>query len=257
MAVHDLATTHRGSRRPRRRRPNSPRSRRRRPRPADAERASGIRDARPLTCIAFARVSLAGCSLVRPQASRRTARTIPSGSAVPQLPPDVLSIPDAVPQYEPRWQRGNPPFYEVFGKRYYVHGHRRRLRRARHGVLVRAGIPRRIHVDGRALRHVCHDGRAQDAAASPRMPRSPTCATAARWWCASTTAGPSSATASSTCRTRPRPSSTCSLQGTAPVEVRVITPRAAPGSAAPPVLPARRPARRPPPPVSRWSMRPR
>jgi rare lipoprotein A len=32
----------------------------------------------------------------------------------------VLSIPDAVPRAEPRGTRGNPPFYEVFGKRYYV-----------------------------------------------------------------------------------------------------------------------------------------
>ena len=45
---------------------------------------------------------------------------MPSGSSVPQLPPDVLAVPDAVPKYEPRGRRGNPPFYEVFGKRYYV-----------------------------------------------------------------------------------------------------------------------------------------
>jgi len=32
----------------------------------------------------------------------------------------VLSIPNAVPRAEPRGTRGNPPFYEVFGKRYYV-----------------------------------------------------------------------------------------------------------------------------------------
>jgi rare lipoprotein A len=32
----------------------------------------------------------------------------------------VLAIPDAVPRAEPRGTRGNPPFYEVFGKRYYV-----------------------------------------------------------------------------------------------------------------------------------------
>jgi rare lipoprotein A len=39
---------------------------------------------------------------------------------VPQPPPDVLAIPDAVPRHEPRGTRGNPPFYEVFGKRYHV-----------------------------------------------------------------------------------------------------------------------------------------
>ena len=39
---------------------------------------------------------------------------------MPQPPADVLDIPDAVPRAEPRGTRGNPPFYEVFGKRYYV-----------------------------------------------------------------------------------------------------------------------------------------
>jgi len=68
-------------------------------------------------------VTLAGCSLTRSTKSvprTRTPESIPSGSAVPQPPPDVLSIPDAVPRVEPRGTRGNPPFYEVFGKRYYV-----------------------------------------------------------------------------------------------------------------------------------------
>ncbi len=32
----------------------------------------------------------------------------------------MVAIPDAVPRAEPRGRRGNPPFYEVFGKRYYV-----------------------------------------------------------------------------------------------------------------------------------------
>jgi rare lipoprotein A len=78
-----------------------------------------------LTCFA-ATLSLDGCSLARrkpehrPRSSSGSATTIPSGSAVPQPPPDVLSIPDAVPRVEPRGARGNPPFYEVFGKRYYV-----------------------------------------------------------------------------------------------------------------------------------------
>jgi rare lipoprotein A len=34
--------------------------------------------------------------------------------------PAVRDIPDAVPRLEPRSRYGNPPFYEVFGKRYYV-----------------------------------------------------------------------------------------------------------------------------------------
>ena len=63
-------------------------------------------------------VTLAGCSLARRQPDKPTA--IPSGSAVPAVPADVLAIPDAVPRAELRGKRGNPPFYEVFGKRYYV-----------------------------------------------------------------------------------------------------------------------------------------
>lgn len=61
---------------------------------------------------------LSGCSLAKRNPDRPAS--IPSGSAVPQPPLDVLSIPDAVPRAEPRSTRGNPPFYEVFGKRYYV-----------------------------------------------------------------------------------------------------------------------------------------
>ena len=38
----------------------------------------------------------------------------------PRPPADPASIPDAVPRAEPRAARGNPPFYEVFGKRYEV-----------------------------------------------------------------------------------------------------------------------------------------
>jgi rare lipoprotein A len=60
---------------------------------------------------------LGGCSLVR--GKPKPAR-IPSGSTVPQPPADLLGTPDAVPRQEPRGRRGNPPFYEVFGKRYYV-----------------------------------------------------------------------------------------------------------------------------------------
>jgi rare lipoprotein A len=68
-------------------------------------------------------ISLAGCSLARrqpDQARPENGTTIPSGSNVPSPPPDVLSMPDAVPRAEPRGTRGNPPFYEVFGKRYHV-----------------------------------------------------------------------------------------------------------------------------------------
>jgi rare lipoprotein A len=35
-------------------------------------------------------------------------------------PPVSGSVPDAIPRLEPRARSGNPPFYSVFGKRYYV-----------------------------------------------------------------------------------------------------------------------------------------
>jgi rare lipoprotein A len=68
-------------------------------------------------------LTVSGCSLSRRQPEKpRVAvpSNIPSGSTVPSAPPDVLQIPDAVPRPEPRGKRGNPPFYEVFGKRYHV-----------------------------------------------------------------------------------------------------------------------------------------
>jgi rare lipoprotein A len=57
-------------------------------------------------------VVIAGCS--------STPTREPTGKG-PELPPaDVLSIPDAVPRYEPRAKLGNPPFYDVLGQRYFV-----------------------------------------------------------------------------------------------------------------------------------------
>ena len=37
-----------------------------------------------------------------------------------RAPADPAAVPDAVPRAEPRSARGNPPFYEVFGRRYTV-----------------------------------------------------------------------------------------------------------------------------------------
>jgi rare lipoprotein A len=44
----------------------------------------------------------------------------PASTGVPAVPPNIASIPDAVPRYEIKSRRGNPPFYEVQGKRYFV-----------------------------------------------------------------------------------------------------------------------------------------
>ncbi|HUY84352.1 MAG TPA: septal ring lytic transglycosylase RlpA family protein [Steroidobacteraceae bacterium] len=41
----------------------------------------------------------------------------------PPPPGAVTSIPNAVPRIEPRSIYGNPPFYDVFGKRYFVRRH--------------------------------------------------------------------------------------------------------------------------------------
>ena len=82
-------------------------------------------------CIALA---LAGCASQPPKsppprpasppaattsASPTTAPALPVGQA-PPVPPNIESIPDAVPRIEPRSARGNPVAYEVFGKRYFV-----------------------------------------------------------------------------------------------------------------------------------------
>jgi rare lipoprotein A len=44
--------------------------------------------------------------------------TVPPESLAP--PPIPNTVPDAIPRNEPRARSGNPPFYDVFGRRYYV-----------------------------------------------------------------------------------------------------------------------------------------
>lgn len=44
----------------------------------------------------------------------------PAPPLPPPPPQEPASIPDAVPSVEPRSKSGNPPFYEVYGKRYFV-----------------------------------------------------------------------------------------------------------------------------------------
>ena len=61
-------------------------------------------------------VWLAGCFATRPQPEIRTS---PPPASLPP-PPIPSSVPDAVPRIEPRARNGNPPFYDVFGKRYFV-----------------------------------------------------------------------------------------------------------------------------------------
>lgn len=70
--------------------------------------------------LAGALLTIGACASSPPQ------RTIPPPSPLPtpstQPPPslDVSSIPDAIPRAEPKSAKGNPPFYTVLGKRYFV-----------------------------------------------------------------------------------------------------------------------------------------
>jgi rare lipoprotein A len=68
--------------------------------------------------LAFA-LLLAACSSAPRQPERPASNPIqPAVPATPPVAPDT--VPDAVPRIEPRSRNGNPPFYDVFGKRYYV-----------------------------------------------------------------------------------------------------------------------------------------
>ncbi len=48
--------------------------------------------------------------------------SLPMPTSPPSVPPppDISAIPDVVPKAEPKSARGNPPFYTVLGKRYFV-----------------------------------------------------------------------------------------------------------------------------------------
>jgi rare lipoprotein A len=61
-------------------------------------------------------VELAACLSTPPHPS--PPYTVPPESVTP--PPVSGAVPDAIPRLEPLARKGNPPFYVVFGKRYYV-----------------------------------------------------------------------------------------------------------------------------------------
>jgi rare lipoprotein A len=70
---------------------------------------AGLAASLPLTALL-----LAACSA----SPRRPA--VPERQPMPPAPADLAHLPDAVPRAEPRSAHGNPPFYEVYGKRYQV-----------------------------------------------------------------------------------------------------------------------------------------
>ena len=66
-----------------------------------------------------------GVALILNACAGPRQREIPTPAPLPTptttIPPiDLGSIPDAIPQVEPRSAQGNPPFYTVLGKRYFV-----------------------------------------------------------------------------------------------------------------------------------------
>jgi len=69
--------------------------------------------------LGLAVVALAGClSTTPPPSVPNSNSTEQPVLATPPTVPD--SVPDATPRAEPRARKGNPPFYDVLGKRYYV-----------------------------------------------------------------------------------------------------------------------------------------
>jgi rare lipoprotein A len=77
---------------------------------------------RPASIALLLAAVLGGCSGAPRAGAPPSAVQIPPRSAAGAAPPPahVLDVPDAIPRNEPRAIYGNPPSYEVFGKRYYV-----------------------------------------------------------------------------------------------------------------------------------------
>jgi peptidoglycan lytic transglycosylase len=68
---------------------------------------------------ALALLALGACSLT-PHRQTPPAPAPAPPPAVPAPPATISAVPDAVPRVEPRSSHGNPPFYDVLGRRYYV-----------------------------------------------------------------------------------------------------------------------------------------
>jgi peptidoglycan lytic transglycosylase len=62
---------------------------------------------------------LAGCAST-PQRQPTQPPQPPPAVKLPRPPTDISLIPNAVPRFEPRSPHGNPPFYDIDGRRYYV-----------------------------------------------------------------------------------------------------------------------------------------
>jgi rare lipoprotein A len=60
---------------------------------------------------------MAACFSAPPRSQSPAATAVPTPT---ERPPAPDSVPDMVPRSEPRSRNGNPPFYDVMGKRYFV-----------------------------------------------------------------------------------------------------------------------------------------
>jgi rare lipoprotein A len=69
-----------------------------------------------LPLCAAAAIGMAACSSAPP----RPEGAGPAATPEPETPPAAQSAPDVLPRSEPRSRTGNPPFYDVLGKRYFV-----------------------------------------------------------------------------------------------------------------------------------------
>ena len=69
-----------------------------------------------LPLCAVVAVGMAACF----SAPRRPQSPSPAATPEAETPPPPQSAPDVVPRIEPRSRNGNPPFYDVLGKRYFV-----------------------------------------------------------------------------------------------------------------------------------------
>jgi rare lipoprotein A len=68
----------------------------------------------------FVAAGMAGCFSAPSRESGSPGPSAVPPPAVTETPPPAESLPDIVPRAEPRSRYGNPPFYDVMGKRYFV-----------------------------------------------------------------------------------------------------------------------------------------
>jgi rare lipoprotein A len=68
-------------------------------------------------CVLIA-AGMAACFSAPPRGETPAATPVPPPPT--ERPPPADTVPDVVPRVEPRSRNGNPPFYDVMGKRYFV-----------------------------------------------------------------------------------------------------------------------------------------